>query len=206
MKREEKNQQTRKRIMDSALQEFARQGYGASSVNAICSAEGISKGIIYHYFETKDDLYLACVEECFRLLTEYLRENVPAEGLGAEARLEAYFQARMEFFQRYPLCQRIFCDAVITPPTHLKAAVGERKAGFDALNIEILLQILAGMKLRPEISSWDAVDTFLQYQDFMNARYQMAGAEEVDIQTHEYDCHRALEILLYGVTEGKGER
>ena len=48
MKREEKNRQTRQRIMDSALQEFARQGYGASSVNAICSAEGISKGIIYH--------------------------------------------------------------------------------------------------------------------------------------------------------------
>ena len=48
--------------MDNALEEFARQGYGASSVNAVCSAQGISKGIIYHYFKTKDALYLACVE------------------------------------------------------------------------------------------------------------------------------------------------
>ena len=46
MKREEKNQQTRRRIMESALAEFARQGYGASSVNTICAAEGISKSII----------------------------------------------------------------------------------------------------------------------------------------------------------------
>lgn len=89
---------------------------------------------------------------------------------------------------------------MILPPAHLKTAVGERKAGFDALNIEILMQILAGMKLRPEISRWEAVDTFLQYQDFLNARYQMAGAGEVDIRKHETDCHRALEILLYGVT------
>ncbi len=51
--------------MDSALNEFSKQGYSASSINTICSAQGISKGIIYHYFKTKDDLFLACVEECF---------------------------------------------------------------------------------------------------------------------------------------------
>ena len=61
MKREEKNQQTKRRIMESALKEFAEQGYGASSVNNICSCEGVSKGIIYHYFQTKDELYLVCV-------------------------------------------------------------------------------------------------------------------------------------------------
>ena len=61
MKREEKNQITRRRIMDSALAEFAGKGYGASSVNTICAAQDISKGIIYHYFNTKDELYLACV-------------------------------------------------------------------------------------------------------------------------------------------------
>lgn len=53
MKREEKNLQTRRRIMDSALNEFSKQGYGASSINTICSAQGISKGIIYHYFKIK---------------------------------------------------------------------------------------------------------------------------------------------------------
>ena len=87
MKREEKNQQTKRRIMDSALAEFAQQGYGASSVNTICSAQGISKGIIYHYFKTKDELYLACVEECFEQLTEFLRANSPAKGT-VESQLE----------------------------------------------------------------------------------------------------------------------
>lgn len=100
MKREEKNRQTRQRIMDSALQEFARQGYGASSVNAICSAEGISKGIIYHYFETKDDLYLACVEDCFQRLTEYLREAMPRAAGGTQECLELYFKPGWSFFKK----------------------------------------------------------------------------------------------------------
>ena len=54
MKRQEKNQKTKRRILDGALSEFSEQGYGASSINALCSAQGISKGIIYHYFKTKD--------------------------------------------------------------------------------------------------------------------------------------------------------
>ena len=82
MKREEKNQQTQRRIMDSALAEFAEKGHGGSSVNTICAAQGISKGIIYHYFENKDELYLACVEECFQRLTAHLSAALPEEGGG----------------------------------------------------------------------------------------------------------------------------
>lgn len=52
-----------------------RKGYGASSINAICSSQEISKGIISHYFDTKDDLFLACVEECFALLTEAIKNG-----------------------------------------------------------------------------------------------------------------------------------
>ena len=74
MNREEKNQQTRRRIMDNALAEFSKRGYGAGSVNTICASKDISKGIIYHYFKTKDELYLACVEECFQRLTDHLRD------------------------------------------------------------------------------------------------------------------------------------
>lgn len=79
MKREEKNQQTKRRIMESALAEFSSKGYAGSSINTICAAEAVSKGIVYHYFENKDELFLACVGECFQRLTEYIRENLPQE-------------------------------------------------------------------------------------------------------------------------------
>ena len=41
--------------------EFSSQGYGGSSINTICAAQNLSKGIVYHYFATKDALYLACM-------------------------------------------------------------------------------------------------------------------------------------------------
>ena len=130
MKREEKSQKMRRKIMDSALAEFSDQGYGVSSINTICAAENISKGIVYHYFETKDDLYLACVEECFQQLTDYIRSNFLKEDCSIEKHLRNYFSLRTHFFREHPVYQRIFCEAVIAPPAHLKAEIQRRKQDF----------------------------------------------------------------------------
>ena len=203
MKREEKNQQTRRRILESALAEFSEQGYGASSVNTISNGEGLSKGIIYHYFPTKDDLYLACVEECFQMLTGHLQSHTNMEGQTAEERLEQYFRVRLDFFEQNPQYQRIFCDAVIMPPAHLEASIQEKKAPFDRFNIDSLNRMLEPVSLRSDLSREDVVDTFRQYQDYINARYQMTGSEKIDIRDHEESCRRALRILLYGVVERK---
>ena len=203
MKREEKNQQTRRRILESALAEFSEQGYGASSVNTISNGERLSKGIIYHYFPTKDDLYLACVEECFQMLTGHLQSHTNMEGQTAEERLEQYFRVRLDFFKQNPQYQRIFCDAVIMPPAHLEASIQEKKAPFDRFNIDSLNRMLEPVSLRSDLSREDVVDTFRQYQDYINARYQMTGSEKIDIRDHEESCRRALRILLYGVVERK---
>lgn len=203
MKREEKNQQMRRRIMDSALAEFSKQGYGGSSINTICAAQDISKGIVYHYFETKDTLYLACVEECFQRLTEYVRANIVAEQSGIEEQLENYFTVRMTFFQTYPAYQRIFCEAVITPPAHLVTEIRMCRQKFDDFNVQILEKLLTPLSLRPGISKTDVIETFRQFQDFINVRYQATATNGQSFETHEEGCQKALNILLYGVIERK---
>lgn len=199
MKREEKNQQMRRRIMDSALSEFSEQGYGASSINAICASQDISKGIIYHYFKTKDDLFLSCVEECFDRLTEYLRTHIQLERGSIEERLEGYFTARLAFFQEHSVYQRIFCEVVMTPPAHLKAEIRKRKQEFDELNIRIQDQLLAPVSFRSHITKEEVIETFRQFQDFINANDQMTGAGRQDFESREARCRKALNILLYGV-------
>lgn len=191
--------------MDSALTEFSKKGYGASSINTICSAENISKGIIYHYFSTKDDLFLACVEECFTLLTEYLKTGLCSEEEGAAERLEEYFSVRMDFFRENPVYQRIFCEAVITPPEHLRSEIQKRKQGFDLLNDQILEQILEPVALRPQVTKDEVVDMFRRFQDFINANRQIVEFSRKEFEIHEENCRKAVDILLYGVVN-KGER
>jgi AcrR family transcriptional regulator len=92
MKREEKNQLTRRKVLESALAEFAEKGYDAASMNNLCMAGGVSKGIVYHYFTDKDELYLACISECFTMLRQATGAIRLDEASGIAEGLAAYFE------------------------------------------------------------------------------------------------------------------
>lgn len=56
-------QQSRKKIQETALELFARQGYHSTSISQIAKAAGVSKGLMYNYFTSKDDLLKKLVEQ-----------------------------------------------------------------------------------------------------------------------------------------------
>jgi AcrR family transcriptional regulator len=46
----------RKKIMDAALELFATEGYHPASISMIAERAGISKGLMYNYFDSKEEL------------------------------------------------------------------------------------------------------------------------------------------------------
>jgi AcrR family transcriptional regulator len=54
---------TRERLLAAAAREFARFGLERASIDAISLAAGYGKGTIYNYFASKEELFLAVVEE-----------------------------------------------------------------------------------------------------------------------------------------------
>lgn len=201
MNREEKNQQTRQRILDAALQEFGEKSYAEASLNTVCKADGVSKGIIYHYFKDKDELFLACVQECFDALTAQLKESMASEGESVEQMMQRYFDSRVIFFDENPLYLKLFCSAVILPPPHLIAPIAEIRKSFDELNITVLTSMLHKVPLRGDVTLGEVIEEFKLYQDFVNAQYQMQTIHQLDMKEHEKRCTRTLKILLYGVIE-----
>lgn len=53
---------SREKLMASATYLFLEGGYDATSVNDICKHAGVSKGSFYHYFETKQGLFMTLTE------------------------------------------------------------------------------------------------------------------------------------------------
>lgn len=53
---------TRERLLVSALQSFASQGYDGVSVREIERACGVNRGLIAYHFGSKEDLWRACVD------------------------------------------------------------------------------------------------------------------------------------------------
>ena len=58
---EEIRNEKMKLIMETALRLFANSGYDNTSISAIASSAGISKGLMYNYFKSKDALLKAII-------------------------------------------------------------------------------------------------------------------------------------------------
>lgn len=59
---QQRSEETRTRILGSAVKLFSSRGYNKASVDDICEEAGISKGAFYHHFESKQALFLALLD------------------------------------------------------------------------------------------------------------------------------------------------
>jgi len=85
-------------LLELGLREFALQPYDELSIDELAKRAGISKGLLYHYFPTKRDFYVATVREAARRLTE---ETLTADSLPPLERLERGLMAYLDFVERH---------------------------------------------------------------------------------------------------------
>jgi len=59
---QQRSEETRTKIISSAIKLFSIRGFNAASVDDICADAGISKGAFYHHFKSKQELFLALLD------------------------------------------------------------------------------------------------------------------------------------------------
>ena len=93
------NKQTsREKILQSAVQLFLGDGYEATSVNDICKHAGVSKGSFYHYFETKQVLFLSLMENwSSRVMQSVLGEPITEDSNAKDVLIQMPYQFNMAF-------------------------------------------------------------------------------------------------------------
>jgi len=74
----------RRLILDSAIHVFADQGFHHCRVSDVADAAGVAYGLVYHYFDSKEEILNTLFSERWQLMldaiTEIDSQNVPAEG------------------------------------------------------------------------------------------------------------------------------
>src|SRR5262245_43002310 len=64
------------RILDAALEVFARKGFHESKISEIARAAGVADGTIYLYFKNKDDLLISLFEAKLEAINQGLRREL----------------------------------------------------------------------------------------------------------------------------------
>lgn len=66
-------------LLESACAVFSGGSYRGTTTAELAAAAGISEPILYRHFKSKRQLYLACLDECWRELRETWEEAIAAE-------------------------------------------------------------------------------------------------------------------------------
>jgi Transcriptional regulator len=64
------------KILEYSMVEFAQKGFEQASTNAIAKAASLSKGLIFHYYPNKDDLFVATIEEALRRMNHDIQASL----------------------------------------------------------------------------------------------------------------------------------
>ena len=82
------------KLLDAALRTIRTKGYGASTVDDLCRAAGVSKGSFFHYFTSKEELALAAAAH-FSAGADALFAAAPYRSVGdARERVLRYIDRR----------------------------------------------------------------------------------------------------------------
>ena len=86
-------------ITEAAFEAFAEKGYSATKVADVAKRAGVSKGLMYLYFKTKEDLFKAVVKSVVIRRVDRLIENVETTELSSEDFIRGPLQS---FLQQIP--------------------------------------------------------------------------------------------------------
>ncbi|MFT5500411.1 MAG: AcrR family transcriptional regulator [Woeseiaceae bacterium] len=89
-------------ITEAAMQAFADNGYSGTRVDDVAKRAGVSKGLLYLYFKTKEDLFKAVIRSFVSPQIDQLTRNVADSELSAEDFLRGPFREFAKFVPRSP--------------------------------------------------------------------------------------------------------
>jgi AcrR family transcriptional regulator len=156
-------------ILDAAMAVFAEKGFAAARLDVIAARAGVSKGALYLYFETKEEIFRAVVEQAIapnimairgmiaehpgpfpdlvRLFSEQLIQVVDTLPIGGVVKM-VIGEAR-----NFPEVARVYHDALVAPAlgglsdaiTAAQARGEVRPGDPRAYALQVVAPMLAGL-------------------------------------------------------------
>jgi len=90
------------RILDAAMKEFAQKGFENASTNEIIKEAGISKGLLFHYFSNKKNLYLFLYDYCIDLCMKEFYNKINMDETDIFIKLSECMFIKSELIMKYP--------------------------------------------------------------------------------------------------------
>ena len=124
-------EEKRRLILQAGVRVFARKGFHASRVGDIAEEAGVAHGLLYHYFDSKDELLETIFRETWSELLAAMRD-VEDSGAPAREQLRGVAAILLRSWRRDPELVRVLVREVARSP-HLQERLVEVGEAFAAI-------------------------------------------------------------------------
>ena len=190
-----KGEAKRREILDTALRLIGRQGYGASTLQEIADAVGLTKAGVLHYFESREELIASVLKE--RDEATFAASTAGAPDAGPPGMLDLLLQAsslNAETPGLVALYSRLVVDAA-SPDHPAHDYIDDR---YDRVVSAIVEEVQPGRSSSASIGHLDP-ETF--------ARLVVAISDGLQLQWSyrpDFSMHEALKAAIAALTQNAG--
>jgi len=200
----------RAQILDVAKDLFARRGYRVANVADICEAARIGRGTLYQYFDNKQAVLLALMEDLATRVRRILEERpkvaaIPDAAQAPPAMIAAFCQRRL----------RDVLDAVFIDESTLRLVLREAR-GLDGAVDQVIAMIddLVIAAMVEDMRAAQKAGVVRKGDPEMIVRFLLGGIEKLVLSALVLDapvdldaiCQTAVELELFGILNGEGRK
>lgn len=180
-------------ILSSAMAEFGDNSFKKTSADAIAKRAGVSKGLLFHYFKDKRELYLYlyqyAMEEC---IAKYMMKMYDFEETDFFRALEMGQTVKMELVRRHPALFRFVMRAYYERDTVLSPRL---RRGLEDLLESTTRDFLSRMdlfKFKPGVDPHQVIHMLTLMAEGMLAGSASCTAEDIERLFEDYRQYAAL--------------
>jgi TetR/AcrR family transcriptional regulator len=181
------------KLLDSALRLFAEKGYEGTSIREIIEGAGVTRPVLYYYFENKEDLYRRIVETRFSEYLSKLSElkNEYAESVG---RLKAVMRETFRFAEACPDALRLILQVFFSPP---QCGPSFRESRLGPRRFRVIEEIMKDAVDKAELAGGDAQSLALIFLGIMDM-YIMAKSDRPAMHLTDDLAEGLVDLFFYG--------
>lgn len=183
----------KQKIISVSISEFAKYGYTDSSTNRIVKDSGISKGSLFKYFESKEDLYFYLLDFVTGELNTNLNQKLGTLSTNLFERVIQYSELEFSWYIQNPEKYRLILKAFSKNDTDIYQ---KTEARFSYAGQNVYYSVLENVDTKPlnwdKRKVFDVLKWFLQgfNADFIERTEVQNGNEsEINQIRYEYVNH-----------------
>lgn len=187
------------RIRDGAAELFARDGFAATSIADIASACGVAKSLVYHYFESKEDILYDLLSAHMDALLAAAEDALDA-GDEPVQQFREFVRAHLRLYAHARAKHVLLLNGLSSLPEQRRAAIVARERRLIDMAAGLLARVAPGIASRPELRM-PAAMSFYGLINWTYTWYRADGA-----MAPEDFADMAADIILRGLPAAVTQR